>query len=344
MFDTRIVGKKIMELRKKGNFTQMDLANKLCVSFQAVSNWERGNSMPDISKLPELAECFNVSVDFLLGSSSETEIVKEIIIDNSFSDISGLKDIAPLLKPNEIDKMLEDIINANGLKDLNEIAHLAPFISSDYLNKLVCTFDLNEEDVNIVALAPFLSEETLKTISVDLFKNEGLNKLTAIAPFFEGGYLDELVISKIANVDTSFCGLFPFLSSDINEKIAREMIKKEKYQELSSILPFLKRSFIDECLESENLDKAIFLPFTSREKLENLLTEAFENGDFSSVAIYLPFVNSDALDDLVLKNLDKDLQFEIFYPFIKRQTLKVIADRLVNEKGIKALTAIAPFL
>lgn len=43
--------------------TQMELADKLDISFQAVSNWERGNTMPDISKFPELAEIFHISVD-----------------------------------------------------------------------------------------------------------------------------------------------------------------------------------------------------------------------------------------------------------------------------------------
>ena len=52
MFDMQKIGKKISELRKRKNITQMELADQMGISFQAVSNWERGNSMPDISKLP----------------------------------------------------------------------------------------------------------------------------------------------------------------------------------------------------------------------------------------------------------------------------------------------------
>ena len=48
-------------------FVQLELADKLSISFQAVSNWERGNSMPDISKLPELAEIFGVTIDAIIG-------------------------------------------------------------------------------------------------------------------------------------------------------------------------------------------------------------------------------------------------------------------------------------
>ena len=79
MFDTRKVGKKIAELRKAQNMTQMELADAMGVSYQAVSNWERGNSMPDISKLPELVEIFDCSIDELLSDSQESQLVSHII-------------------------------------------------------------------------------------------------------------------------------------------------------------------------------------------------------------------------------------------------------------------------
>lgn len=44
MFIMNSVGVKISELRKKHNMTQMELADKMNISFQAVSNWERGVS------------------------------------------------------------------------------------------------------------------------------------------------------------------------------------------------------------------------------------------------------------------------------------------------------------
>lgn len=60
-----MIGEKIRELRKKNNVTQEQLAEVLSVSFQAVSKWENGRSMPDIEQLPRLAKYFGVTMDEL---------------------------------------------------------------------------------------------------------------------------------------------------------------------------------------------------------------------------------------------------------------------------------------
>lgn len=58
---------RIADLRKKNRVTQQELADSIGVSFQTVSKWETGISMPDITVLPLLAEYFSVSTDQLLG-------------------------------------------------------------------------------------------------------------------------------------------------------------------------------------------------------------------------------------------------------------------------------------
>lgn len=61
------LGRFISELRRSGNLTQKDLAEKLGVTDKAVSKWERGVSCPDISLLTPLAHCLEVSVTELLN-------------------------------------------------------------------------------------------------------------------------------------------------------------------------------------------------------------------------------------------------------------------------------------
>ncbi len=57
---------KISSYRKKCGLSQEALAEKIGVSRQAVSKWETGDALPEITKLKALAECFGVTVDFLL--------------------------------------------------------------------------------------------------------------------------------------------------------------------------------------------------------------------------------------------------------------------------------------
>ena len=61
------VGERIQELRKKSSMTQEQLAELLRVSPQAISKWERGVANPDLYLIPDIAEIFNVSADYLLG-------------------------------------------------------------------------------------------------------------------------------------------------------------------------------------------------------------------------------------------------------------------------------------
>lgn len=61
-----VIAKNITELRKAKNLTQAELAGLLNYSDKAVSKWERGESVPDVAILKELAGIFGVTMDYLL--------------------------------------------------------------------------------------------------------------------------------------------------------------------------------------------------------------------------------------------------------------------------------------
>ena len=58
----------LLELRKKNNLTQDELAEKLYITRQAVSRWESGETTPNIETLKLLSKLFNVSINTILGS------------------------------------------------------------------------------------------------------------------------------------------------------------------------------------------------------------------------------------------------------------------------------------
>ena len=74
---TNRIGKNIYTLRKNLGLTQEELAKLVNVSFQAVSKWENGNTTPDISTLPLLANILHCSIDSLLGYAAQQHKITE---------------------------------------------------------------------------------------------------------------------------------------------------------------------------------------------------------------------------------------------------------------------------
>lgn len=68
------VAQQIKSLRTVKNMSQDDLAEKLYISRQAISKWETGESTPDLDKLVQLAEIFEVSLDFLFSIIFRTSL------------------------------------------------------------------------------------------------------------------------------------------------------------------------------------------------------------------------------------------------------------------------------
>ena len=72
--DEKSIGKFIATLRKANGYTQEELGEILGVSNKTISSWENGNSSPDLSLLPIIADLFNVTCDELIrGEKSKEE-------------------------------------------------------------------------------------------------------------------------------------------------------------------------------------------------------------------------------------------------------------------------------
>ena len=70
--DVKKVADAISNLRKQKGLTQKQLAQQFRISDKSVSKWERAETMPDISLLPEIAAFFGISVDELLEGKAST--------------------------------------------------------------------------------------------------------------------------------------------------------------------------------------------------------------------------------------------------------------------------------
>ena len=212
MFDTMQMGRRIRQARIEKNMTQMALADAMGVSYQAVSNWERGNAMPDISKLPELCELLGVTFETLAGGPSrETETVEKVL-EGAAVSVEEAAEVAPVLPPEELEKSAKAAEAGEGI-DFETLMSLAPFLDEGYLDELAQELAVSDMK-QVVALAPFLHERTVIALAHKAAA-EDMNVLYALAPFVDERTMDELALSlkDKGPVDRSvLSGLAPFLS------------------------------------------------------------------------------------------------------------------------------------
>ncbi len=77
------IAENLKSLRKEKDFTQEQVAEMLGVSPQSVSKWERGDTYPDITLLPALANLYKTSVDAIIGMSKINDNQAKATIYNS---------------------------------------------------------------------------------------------------------------------------------------------------------------------------------------------------------------------------------------------------------------------
>ena len=72
------IGSKILELRKKANLSQEQLAEKMNVTRQTISKWELNETTPDIKQAKELSKIFKISLDELADNDIQSIVVEKI--------------------------------------------------------------------------------------------------------------------------------------------------------------------------------------------------------------------------------------------------------------------------
>ena len=156
-------GQRFARLRKSKGYTQEQIAEKVNISYQAVSKWENDISSPDISILGELATILGVTTDELLGRVDPTlvtlvekterkdikNMVLKIVIDSNDGDKVNIKLPMILIKT-----FLEagTGININGNKALENIdfKQIIDLVEQGVVGELVNIESKNGEHVRII--------------------------------------------------------------------------------------------------------------------------------------------------------------------------------------------------
>lgn len=169
------VGEQIAVLRKTKGLTQSELGERIGVSFQAVSKWERGETLPDVTLLPDLAKILETTVDFiLLGNEKVIEYKGKITVADMKKGLNCLKNAGELLGAENI------IYRAavNGInKDLNtdiEEAFTNDYVFEAFLAEAIIQNLMAGLYVDISDVKNNFKHEHFKNIVVDYCDRYGI--------------------------------------------------------------------------------------------------------------------------------------------------------------------------
>ena len=330
MFDTVKVGRIISQKRKEHNMTQMQLADALGISFQAVSNWERGNSMPDISKLPELAELFGCSIEELLGGGASAGNVEKLAKgEGQGLSLGEIAEVAPVLTPEVLDEAVESA--RRGTPDACGDSSLQEGAEGESDDE---DFDeeIDEEDEE----GEYEEDEEEPRRFHAFWKRTGRG---ARAHIRDGKTVYILGAEKSGEKrkDKDKCKrlkelvmLAPFLSSERLRELVEEL-RGEGYtvSELVPLAPFLSEEELDaliELAEADDGELAALAPFLSQETLKKLAERSgVKSGQLIALA---PFLSEEALEELVMGALERGERIPRgLYPFLSERAIVEILKR-----------------
>lgn len=148
------IGNRIMELRKKNNLSQEELAEKVGVARQTISKWELGETSPDIKQAKELSKIFNVSLDELVDND-----IKDVLIEKTSNTeklagiiIKILKTIGIVFLALLVIDVVVFVIYMLNHKSMDELADRTISITCNlHDEEYSYQFDFNEESGQIIA-------------------------------------------------------------------------------------------------------------------------------------------------------------------------------------------------
>lgn len=103
------LGERLVELRKKHGYSQQEIADRLSVTRQTISNWECGQGAPALDKAAELAAIYRISLDELAGLAGEREAPAVDL--HILKKLEGRRCQLEFTEENTIDAVMDGLLN-----------------------------------------------------------------------------------------------------------------------------------------------------------------------------------------------------------------------------------------
>ncbi len=238
VFDMVETGKRLAGFRRKANLTQMEVAEQLGISFQAVSYWERGKTMPDLSNLVRIAELYRVSIDEILQNERQTRAIRNLMQNH---DAADLLEIISIVKPNEVLEAIER--SEINVRSFDQMIGAAPYLEEEVLSKLVRkNLHLPESFSQVCAIASYIDAPTLNALAA-----ANAEKVSSFAQLCEIAYrMEPTVLSRMvsnftkAESFTQVCNIACFVERDCLIRLVNANAKTvEQFSQVCNLACFV---------------------------------------------------------------------------------------------------------
>lgn len=230
MFDMEKIGAYLAAKRRDCGLPQGQFAEKLNVTHQAVSKWERGEAMPEISKIAEIAKVFGVSIDDILVQMQDKPQNNE----NSETEEQEYT---------EADKKYFELGYSPSIGDVYE---LAPEMSPAVLAKAVQTLIRDNGYFAVSLFLPMLDKKTANEIAERIYWENGINSLQFLGKYLPQDFVDKIILREYGRNNHEVLKLLPYTRNEkiINAVFDAEVSKNGTWNSLVNIVSQLPPSVI----------------------------------------------------------------------------------------------------
>lgn len=225
MFDMKKFAQFLVGKRREKNITQGQLADMVGVSHQAVSKWERGETMPEISKLSDLSSALNVPTEDIVAAMHTDG--NDTSPENEYKDqeyyalpdktlVGDVCALAPYLSKEALTTAITEIAISKG----SGIAKLLfKYADDEILREVALLVFATDTDKGRLDLVPYLPQEEITKLILNRYSSGGIGSMLPLLPFSKDFEVVDMIFKSIVSKDGNWNALKPVVSDIMPEVV-----------------------------------------------------------------------------------------------------------------------------
>lgn len=225
MFDMKKFAQFLVGKRREKNITQGQLADMVGVSHQAVSKWERGETMPEISKLSDLSSALNVPTEDIVAAMHTDGNDTSPKIECKDQEYYALPDktlvgdvcaLAPYLSKEALTTAITEIAIAKG----SGIAKLLfKYADDEILREVALLVFATDTDKGRLDLVPYLPQEEITKLILNRYSSGGIGSMLPLLPYSKDFEVVDMIFKSIVSKDGNWNVLKPVIADLMPEVV-----------------------------------------------------------------------------------------------------------------------------